>query len=307
MIPVWQGSANTWDCDEMGHMNVRVYVDKALEGLGVFAAHIGMPHAFRENAPSTLILADQHIRYIREVHPGRPLKMTACVLEVGEHDAVIYQDMRHADGRCAAAFRTRVIHADAKSGAPFRWSARSREALTALIDTPPDDTKPRSIDPAAPVLSSGEATLDAVQKTGAPRIGIGSVPLAHCDAFGRMQAAWFMGRLSDSVPNLLFDWRNTVADKHGAASTGGAVLEYRLVYRRWPRAGDLFEVYSSYGGAAEKTHSLVHWVMDPISGEAWLTCQAVAVTFDLQTRKIIPTPKEQMAELEILAPKGLSV
>ena len=38
MIPLWSGIANTWDCDEMGHMNVRVYVEKAMEGLGSLRA-----------------------------------------------------------------------------------------------------------------------------------------------------------------------------------------------------------------------------------------------------------------------------
>jgi len=64
MITLWQGSANQWDCDEMGHMNVRVYVEKIMEGLGTFAKAIDMPHAFRARTPSTLIPVDQHIRFI---------------------------------------------------------------------------------------------------------------------------------------------------------------------------------------------------------------------------------------------------
>ena len=307
MIPVWQGIANTWDCDEMGHMNVRIYVEKAMEGIGVLAHRIGMPHAFRPNAPSTLIPENQHIRYIREVHAGRPISMTACVLEIGECDAIVYQDMRHADGRCAAAFRTKLIHANAKSGAPFPWSTRSRKALESLIDTPPEDTAPRSIDPKQEVLPASEATLETVERIGAPLIGIGTVPPQHCDVFDRMQAPWFIGRMSDSVPHLLHDWRSKIAELSGASENGGAVLEYFLTYRRWPRAGDLFQIHSSYGGASEKTHALVHWVMDPVSGDAWLTCKAIAVTFNLKTRKIIPTPPEQMKELVKLAPEGLQV
>ena len=307
MIPVWSGIANTWDCDEMGHMNVRIYVEKALEGLGIFAHHIGMAHAFHPNAPSTLIPGDQHIRYIREVHAGKPLSMTACVLEVGETDAIIYQDMRHADGRCAAAFRTRIIHANAKTGAPFPWSNRSRAALEALIDTPPDDTAPRSLDPKCETLACEDAVLGTVERVGAPQIGLGLVPQQHCDVFGRMLAPWFIGRISDSVPTLLHDWRQRVAGLSGDDTPGGAVLEYFLVYRRWPKAGDLLQIHTSFGGSSEKTHSLVHWVMDPVSGEAWLTCHAVAVTFDLSTRKIIPTPAEHMTELKKLAPEGLTV
>ena len=308
MIPVWSGIANTWDCDEMGHMNVRIYVEKALEGLGVLAHRIGMARAFQANAPSTLIPGDQHIRYIREVYAGKPVSMTACVLEVGESDAVIYQDMRHADGRCAAAFRTRIIHANAKTGAPFAWSKRSRAALEALIAEPPAETAPRSLDPKGALLPASEATLDTVERTGAPLIGQGLVPPEHCDPFGRMYAPRFIGRISDSVPGLLFDWRKSVAGLTGKDDMpGGAVLEYFLVYRRWPKAGDLLQVHTSFGGFTEKTYSLVHWVLDPVSRDAWLTCQAVAVNFDLTTRKVIPTPPEHLDALRKLAPEGLSV
>jgi len=307
MIPVWKGSCNQWDCDEMGHMNVRVYVQKAMEGLAVFAAEIGMPHAFRAEMPSTLIPADQHIRFIREVHPGRPLTMRACVLEVGETDAVIYQDMQHSDGSYAAAFRTRIVHAHALTEQPFPWSKRSRAALEALKGKPPKDTAPRSIDPVADILPPKQATLATAETVGAPLIGLGSVSPQHCDVYGRMNAEWFMGRISDSVPNLLYDWRRGLADKAGGKRVGAAVLEYRLIYRRWPRAGDTFQVRSALGKVAEKTHSLVHWLLDPETGAAWVTTEAVAVTFDLDTRKIIPTTDDYKRELEALVPSGLSL
>jgi len=305
VIPVWQGIANKWDCDEMGHMNVRIYVEKALEGLGVFAAQIGMPNAYKPNSPSTLIPADQHIRYIREVHAGNPVSMTACVLEVGECDAVIYQDMRHGDGRCAAAFRTRIVHANAKTCAPFPWSTRSRAALEALIDTPPDETAPRSIDPKQAPLASTETNMSAVDKVRPPMVGMGAISPQHCDVFGRMVHSWFIGRISDSVPNLLYEWRQKIANNPDGKPAGGAVLEYRLVYRRWPQAGDVYQVHTSFGGEFGKAHALNHWVMDPLSGKAWVTCQAVAVTFDLETRKVIPPKPEHMDLLKQLAPQGL--
>lgn len=104
MIPLWQGSCNQWDCDEMGHMNVRIYVEKQLEGLVAFAHELAMPEAFRQNSPSTVVPVDQHIRFVREVLPGKPISMQGCVLEYGECDAVIYQELRHTDGALAAAF-----------------------------------------------------------------------------------------------------------------------------------------------------------------------------------------------------------
>jgi acyl-CoA thioester hydrolase len=307
MIPLWSGSANTWDCDEMGHMNVRVYVEKAMEGLGTFASALGMPHAYRENAPSTLLPLEHHIRYIREVHPGKPLSMAGCVLEWDETTALLYQDMRHSDGTPAAAFRTRVQHVDAKSGKPFPWSTRSMAQLEALTGVASDDTKPRGLDPDISPIPSSAANLGFVLKTGAPEIGRGSVPLSHCDVFGRMLAPWFMGRISDSVPNLLYNWRQKVAANTDGAKMGAAVLEYRLIYRKWPRAGDRFVVHTGLARVAEKTHSLSHWMLDPDTGDAWITSEAVAVTFDLNTRKVIPTPPDQMIALEEIAPKGLTL
>ncbi len=307
MIPLWKGSANTWDCDEMGHMNVRVYVEKAIEGLGTFAAALGMPHAYKANALSTLLPAEHHIRYIREVHPGRPLAMSGCVLEWDETSALLYQEMRHSDGTCAAAFRTRIIHVDTTRGKAFPWSTRTKAQLEALSERPPEDTKPRGLDPEIAPIPSRMATLEHALKVSAPEIGRGTVPLAHCDPFGRMLAPWFMGRISDAVPNLLYDWRRKVTASSEGAQMGAAVLEYRLIYRKWPRAGDRFVIHSGLAASAEKTHTLAHWVLDPDTGEAWVTTEAVAVTFDLKTRKVIPTPAEQITELEAIAPRGLKL
>ncbi|MEO0549154.1 MAG: thioesterase family protein [Pseudomonadota bacterium] len=307
MIPLWKGSTNSWDCDEMGHMNVRVYVEKAMEGLGELAAALHMPHAFKPNATSTLLIGEQHIRFIRESRAGEPLTMTGCVLEWDETSALLYQEMNHRDGRTAAAFRTRVFHVAAKTGLQFPWSTRSRAQLEALIDTPPDSTKPRSLNPDEAPLPPQDAHMRTVKKVGAPEIGRGLVPARHCDVHGRMEASHFIGRLSDSVPNLLYDWRKAVAASHDVTETGSAVLEYRLIYRKWPRAGDRFVIHSSLADSTEKTHALAHWVLDPESGDAWLTCVAIAVAFDLEKRKIIPSPPGHLEQLQEIAPAGLGL
>ena len=307
MIKLWQGTVNAWDCDEMGHMNVRVYAEKVMEGLGVLAHAIDMPHAYQPSMPSTLLPADQHIRFLREARPGQPLSMQGCVLEHGETDAVIYQEIQHVDGTPAAAFRTRLMHVETKSGLPFPWSTRSRERLQELLDETSEATAPRSIDAAGSILPDNKVSADIARAAGVQQIGLGSIPPQHCDLHGRMQGQWFIGRVSDSVPNLLRGWRKKVAASRANADMGGAVLEYRLIYRRWARAGDLFEVRSGLARVEEKFHTLVHWMLDPATGKAWMTSEALAVTFDLKTRKIIPTPSGEMKQLESIAPKGLAI
>ncbi|MFN4184454.1 MAG: thioesterase family protein [Hyphomonas sp.] len=307
MIPLWQGSCNQWDCDEMGHMNVRVYVEKQLEGLVALASQLGMPEAFRPNAPSTIVPLDQHIRFVREVLPGRPLAMQGCVLEIGAHDAVIYQELRHGDGSLAAAFRTRIAHIDTAEGELFPWTAKTRQKMEHLKGETPEEALPRSFDPDAPGLPYSEITMEKVKAAGVRQIGMGAVPTGHCGAHGWMEPSWFIGRISDSVPNLLYEWRQKVAENAGGKRMGAAVLEYRLRYHRLPRASDLYTVHTSLGKVHGKTHSLVHWVMNPETGTAWATCEAVAITLDLDARKAIPAPPEMLGELEALAPKGLTV
>ena len=62
-LEVWRGGVNTWECDEMGHMNVRFYVARAVEGLVGLAGALGLEGAFRPNAEATLLITDQrHVR-----------------------------------------------------------------------------------------------------------------------------------------------------------------------------------------------------------------------------------------------------
>ncbi|OZB16858.1 MAG: acyl-[acyl-carrier-protein] thioesterase [Hyphomonas sp. 34-62-18] len=307
MIPLWQGSCNQWDCDEMGHMNVRIYVEKQLEGLVAMAHALGLPEAFRQTAPSTIVPTDQHIRFVREVLPGKPISMRGCILEIGECDAVVYQELRHTDGALAASFRTRIKHIDTAEGEAFPWTSKTRARMEALKGETPEEALPRSFDPDAPGMPVSEITLDHVKSVGAPRIGMGAVPPSHCGVHGWMEPSWFIGRLSDMVPNLLYDWRMRVGTTSGGKRMGAAVLEYRLRYHRYPRAGDLFVAHSSFGGVVGKTHSLVHWVMDPATGGPWATSQVVAITLDLDARKAVPAPPEMLGELEKIAPRGLTI
>ena len=308
MITVWRGSANQWDCDEMGHMNVRVYVEKAIEGLGVLAAKAEMPFAFVANAPSTWIVEDQHIRYMREVLPGRPLTMESCVIEVTECHAIIYQQILHSNGDVAAAFRIRVRHANSKSGVAFPWSKRTRMILESLIGTPPTITAPKGVMSDGPLLPPEQVSFSKIKDINAPLIGLGMVLPEQCDVHGRMLPAMFLGKTSDAVPNLLYEWRNEVVSAAGeGVKMGAAVVEYRLVYRGWPKAGDTIAVYASLNWASEKAHSLVYWTLNPVTGQVWMTSQAVALTFDLVTRKALPTPEASLQALEELAPIGLTI
>ncbi len=306
---LYQGSVNTWECDEGGHLNVRFQLERAMIGLAHFAQALEMLRAFAPDAGATLIPLDLHIRFLKEARPGVPLSMHGGVVSFGENNALLCFDMRHGDGAPGTAFNLRVAHADARSMKPFPWSARSHAAAARLTCTAPAHAAPRSIDP---TRSGGDIGLARAKQIGLARIGGFVVQPDQCDAFGRMRAEFVFGRVSDSVPALIGDWRREAAAAAQAAGApqiqaAGAVVEARVLFRRWPRVGDLLEVHSGLAEAGAKTNRLVHWVLDPVSGASWASVEAVALTFDTITRKAIAYPPAMQQTLSKRAIAGLTV
>jgi acyl-CoA thioester hydrolase len=295
--PLYQGSVNTWECDEGGHLNVRFHLERAMIGLAHMGHALGVSRAFTGRAGSTLVPLEAHVRFLREARPGAPLVMHGGVIKLGEDDAMVCLDMRHGDGAPASAFTVRVAHVDTRTFRPFPWSARTRAAANMLQCPLPVHARPRSID-----LSQhpGEVSRDRAIEVGAARIGATMVSPDQCDAFGRMRGEHFVGRISDSVPNLLAQWRQqSAASVSGETKVepAGAVVEARVVFRRFPHSGDLIEVFSGVAEVGEKTLRLVHWLVDPESGVAWASMEAVALTFDIATRKTIAPSQEQRAAM----------
>ena len=63
--PLYQGSVNTWECDDGGHMNVRFHTERGMLGLAHMARALELPRAFMPAAGSTLALREAHIRFLK--------------------------------------------------------------------------------------------------------------------------------------------------------------------------------------------------------------------------------------------------
>lgn len=306
-VEIWRGGVNTWECDEMGHMNVRFYVTRAMEGLTGLAAHLDLPHAFSPGAGATLLVREQHIRFLRECHAGAPLHMVGGVVEVGEEEARLLQLLVHSGtGQLAATFQTTVVHATPGEARPFPWPRRTLERARALAVEVPKEAQARSV-----VLEPFEsrASLERADEMGLVRIGLGAIGPDEVDVFGRMRPEQFIGRVSDGVPRLVGSFRDTVSAHapEGPKRTGGAVLEYRIVHLDWPRAGDRFELRSGLAGFDARTKRMIHWMLDPGTGHPWGVSEAVAVTFDLDARKVVPISQAAQAELARHVTPGLTL
>ena len=301
-VEVWRGSVAMWECDAMGHLNVGFYVAKSMEGLIGLAAELGMPGAFAPDARATLIVREQHIRFLREARPNAPLIMTAGVVDIGETDARLLFLLHHRSGDLAASFQTVVAHATARDGRPFPWPQRVLDRAVALTIAVPPEAAPRSLG-LEPVVS--QASGARAEALGVARTALGAVRDSDCDVFGRMRTDQVMSRISAAIPHFFDGKRPGSGDPD--KPVGGAALEYRLIHLDWPRAGDRVELRSGASGGDARFRKLTHWLLDPESGRAWGVAEAIAVSFDLETRKIITLSDEALAEARSREIEGLTL
>ena len=305
---IWRGGVNTWECDEMGHMNVRFYVARAMEGLAGLARRLGMADAFTPHAESTLIVREHHIRFLREAVAGTPLRMTGGVVAMDGDEATLIQVLFQVrTGEPCASFITKVAHAAPKTGRPFAWPGRARAAAEALRVQIPPYAAPRSI--------NGEAVVPAASMARAEALGLGcaasgAIMADSCDIFGRMRAEAFIGRVSDGVPGLLGRVR-TAGDRGGAAKG-------RPRRRRGPGVSPALSRLAPSGRTISisapasptsrtRPSAWWHWLLDPVTGKAWGSAEAVAVNLDLDVRKIIPISPEARAVLKDYVVEGLTL
>ena len=306
-VEVWRGGVNAWELDDMGHLNVRYYGARVVEGLVGLAAALGMPRAFAADGDSTIMIREQHIRFLREARSGAPLFMTGGVINIGDCEAQFLMQLWHANsGERAATYRLKVAHVTAGDGRPFAWSKRTLEAADRLMISTPSQAAPRSVGD-EPVTTI--ASLQAAEQMGLTPAASGAFGAGDCDVFGRMRPELVIGRISDGMPNLMSGMRPPApAQESGLPPrVGGAVLEYRLIHWDWPRAGDRFVVRSGVAGVAERAQTLLHWMLDPATGRPWATGEAVAISLDLGARKIVPYTPEHRAFLQSRIIPGLAL
>jgi len=81
-MEVWRGSVNSWECDQMGHLSARYYNALVRQGLVGIAAKLGLSGAFRSDAGDTLIVTEQHLRFLGRIHdPLKQWKLSPMDLE----------------------------------------------------------------------------------------------------------------------------------------------------------------------------------------------------------------------------------
>ncbi len=302
---LYRGNVNTWECDEMGHMNVRFYVAKAQQALAILGYHVGLGPVHQRETGTALTVRDHHIRFLREMHAGAGLYCCGGVVNHDESSFTAYIEIRNAQTHePTATFTMLVDHTDPDMGARIPLPASKRTSLGAHLIEIPDHGRPKGMDLETPTQ---KASLSLAEELGMVMISQGVVTPSQCNENGLMHTQHFIGRVSDGIVNFMPTLQPGGGTNRVAGKIGGAAVEYRMCYRRRPRAGDIVTVRSGLKALGTRTFHLIHWLLDGVTGDALATSEAVALTLDLEARKSMPIDPEARAFMETRIIPGVSV
>jgi acyl-CoA thioester hydrolase len=303
MIELARNSVQTWETDGMGHMNVQFYVEKAIQALSALSVTLGIGPRFVEAEGARLYVRDHHIRFLREQVAGSPFFIRGGVLDLHDFGLRLYQEMVNtSNGQVAASFISEVELQDRDSRETLPLPAKAKAAAKDIMIELPAHGAPHGLVLSKPLRAP---TLAEAEQLGMMRTYQGEILPAQCDAQGFLSAQRHIGTLSDAIPNLLA--QTAIGDRTINPDIGGAALEYRLIYRKPAKLGDIITVRTGLKQIGEKTYNWVHWLFDLETGQIIATSEAIAITMDLRARKAIPVPPDIRAALEALLIDGLYV
>ena len=273
---------------------MRHYVHKTDEARRGLIIRLGLPRAFHPGVASTVRCRDLHIKYQGEARPGNPLRIDSAVIELGESTARLCHIMTHRDGRIAATIVETVEHVYLPDDRIFPWPKRVYDAAPNFTADLPVPAKARNVNGTDAFQGMN---LSALETAGARQIGAGVFGASELDITNRVTMGSFFGRTTSTIAWFREGWPEFEDPAYQAGGMSAALLEMRAVIHRYPGRGDAYVYLPAMTGANSYTREFVHNIVDPVSGQSWISMQASGCKFNLKTRKLV---KATEADLELL-------
>ena len=299
----WAGECSAWECDELGHMNMRHYVHKIDEARRRLIIKLGLPRAFHPGVASTVRCRDLHIKYQGEARPGNPLRIDSAILELGDSTARLCHIMTHRDERIAATIVETVEHVYLPEDKIFPWPKRVRDLAPQFTAELPNPAKARNVEAVARFRGM---SLSELESAGAKVIGTGVFNASELDITNRVTMGSFFGRTTSTIAWFREGWPEFEDPAYQAGGMSAALLEMRAVIHHYPGRGDAYSYLPAMIGANAYTRQFVHNIVDPVTGKSWVSMQASGCKFDLNARKLVKATDLDLTLLEQGMLKGVT-
>lgn len=294
-IQTWAGEAETHECDALGHLNMRYYLYKAQQARQMFIMILGLPNAFTAGYPSSVKFMNAHIQYKAESRPGQLLRIETGILELRDKGMTLLHVIYHVNGTVSATIIENIDHVYLPTGASFNWPLRVKNAAEKYHVDMPNYAAPRSLNP---WIKMTPPTQSQLEEWGVKPIGQGVFQRAETDMFDRVMGGAILGRASDCVAHYKDGWPEAHKGAGLDETIMGVLLEVNFVCHQPVQAGQGFLFYSGIAHVNRRTRRLIHTLIDPVTGTALATMDAMSALFDLTKRKILEPSAQDLSTLK---------
>ncbi|MGB1088680.1 MAG: acyl-CoA thioesterase, partial [Alphaproteobacteria bacterium] len=195
----YRGMVNRWHIDDMGHMNVRFYLDKASQAQRAYLAHIGLGQTQRTALNIKPQARDHHLRFLKECHSGASLFARTAPVEISDTGLRLCTEIcRTLDGAVCATMTSETVLVDAQSNAvplPAEAKAIAQSDLTQL----PDHAAPKGLPGPKPTQTPDLATAIGRNLLETARFEAKS---EQFNSDGLMDPYQLLGGLLEGIPTL---------------------------------------------------------------------------------------------------------
>ncbi|MEP1229209.1 MAG: thioesterase family protein [Litorimonas sp.] len=298
-ILTWAGECCAWECDELGHLNMRHYVNKFSQARQFIFIKLGLVNAFKPHAQSSVRVKNLHIKYLGEARPGDPLKIMSAVLSVQDQTITLCHIMYHTDDRIAATQVETIEHIYLRNYKTFAWPKRLlKNAISVSAscpDSPPQPAMSRNIDIQTPHIGHNSSTFDTL---GLAPLGAGVFTAAEMNAAGFATPEAVFGRSTSTAGWFSHGWPELFDASYQAGHGSAAVLEIYIVFHKDPCQGDAYEYRSAILAANSYTRTFLHNFNDAVTGECLSSSVVNGCLFNLKDRKLTKANEAQLAVLQ---------
>jgi len=186
-------------------------MDRAIDQMWL---HLGIGPTYMKERHGSTFTAECHVRYLREIHLGDPVRISVYLLAADEKRLHTFEELRHAtEGWISATSENMTIHIDmnARKTAPFPSDIRAR--IQAVVDSHaavprPEGTGRQGRD-ALEIAHDGQlsAKLSWWSKQMQKRIAVLAIAIAHFRGDGVL-----LGKLGLRPDEFLHPFEGAVAD-----------------------------------------------------------------------------------------------
>ncbi len=303
---IQRGAVNAWDCDIMGHMNVRFYTARLVEGL----AHVGRAVGLDG---TELRLRHSRIQHKRELRAGEPFRIEAAIQAVGGDGMELHARLvAEADEALAADY---TIHLDCRlddaalSAAEALIVPRAESPRPSVAGTP---SEPATAGLAEPFLAA-RGTAEAWEMDHAGRLAPGYMVSLVMSAIGPLRrhlelGAGQLGEARIGTAALEYDIRYLGLIRSGEKSVWCGMLALGSKTFRFGmriengliRSGEKYSVWCGMLALGSKTFRFGMRIENDSSDQTAGIVEVVNCMFDLEARRALPMPDRQRALAEAL-------